>query len=128
MPNRKLSPQALQRLKQKLLSRKADLIGEINSRMDEIHASGNHRLTDLMDLAADSFDSEMAMSLATQEREELVAIDEALGHMREGTYGFCTVCGSAIGVKRLDVIPFSSLCIDCKRKQEFGGEGSGDQG
>jgi len=121
MAGRKISTQALERLKKKLLKRKKDLIGGIASRMDEVSNAGETRLTDLMDLASDSFDSELAMSLASQEREELVAIDEALGHMRDGTYGLCSTCGSSIGVRRLEVIPFSTLCIDCKREQEGGG-------
>ena len=36
---------------------------------------------------------------------------------------FCATlhaCEKSIGVKRLEVIPFSTMCIDCKRKQELG--------
>ena len=120
MPKSRLSRQALTRLKKKLIERKRHLVKEIDTRMSEAGASGDERLTDLMDQATDAFQDEMAMSLATQERDELVAIDEALNQMKEGNYGLCTGCGKAIGVKRLEVVPFSTMCIDCKRKQELG--------
>lgn len=120
MAKSRISRQAISRLKQKLLDRKAYLADEIRSRMEEAGSTGDDRLTDLMDQATDAFEDEMAMSLATQERDELVAIGEALNQMAEGTYGVCTACGKAIGVKRLEVIPFSTMCITCKRKQELG--------
>lgn len=122
MAPRKLSKDDIRRLKKKLLQRKTYLIGELNSRINEASSSSEARLTDLMDIASDSFDDELAMSLASQERDELVAIAEALGQMREGKYGLCTACGKSIGMKRLEVVPFSTLCIGCKRKQE--GEGN----
>lgn len=127
MAPRKLSKENLQLLKKKLLQRKTYLIGEFNSRMNEASASHENRLTDLMDIASDSFDDEMAMSMASQEREELVAIDEALGSMKEGKYGVCNMCGRSIGMKRLEVVPFSNLCIGCKREQEVAGNHGGGE-
>lgn len=122
MPPKKLSRGDKERLKKKLLQRKTYLIGEINSRISQASSSSDSRLTDLMDIAADSFDDEMAMSLASQEREEIVAIDDALAQIKDGNYGVCTSCNRSISSKRLEVVPFSILCISCKRKQEEGGD------
>lgn len=120
MAKSRISRQMIARLKKELIERKRHLTKEIHTRMSEAGASGDERLTDLMDQATDAFQDEMAMSLATQEQDEIVAINEALTEMKEGTYGLCSACGKAIGVKRLEVIPFSTMCIDCKRKQELG--------
>lgn len=127
MASKKLAKGDVERLKKKLLQRKTFLLGELNCRISEASSSSEARLTDLMDIASDSFDDEMAMSLATQEREEIVAIEEALIQMTDGKYGLCTSCGRPIGMRRLEVVPFSVLCIGCKRKQEEEGNHSGGE-
>jgi DnaK suppressor protein len=47
-------------------------------------------------------------------------IDQALGRIDAGTYGTCTVCGATISEERLAAIPYASLCLDDKRRQELG--------
>ena len=43
----------------------------------------------------------------------LSAIDAALERIRLGTFGECFNCGTEIGVKRLDAIPWVQYCISC---------------
>jgi RNA polymerase-binding transcription factor DksA len=31
----------------------------------------------------------------------------------QGTYGHCSSCGEPIGARRLQVLPYSDLCISC---------------
>jgi DnaK suppressor protein len=40
--------------------------------------------------------------------------------MRDGAYGTCTNCGTEIGPKRLEAVPWTSFCIDCQELQEKG--------
>jgi DnaK suppressor protein len=35
-----------------------------------------------------------------------------------GTYGICELCGEEISEARLKARPVTTLCIECKRKQE----------
>ena len=44
----------------------------------------------------------------------LSAIDAALERIRLGTFGECFNCGTEIGVKRLDAIPWVQYCISCQ--------------
>jgi DnaK suppressor protein len=53
----------------------------------------------------------MARSLRTNLRE----VERALGKLDEGSYGRCERCGNPIGEERLDAIPWTPLCIDCKK-------------
>ncbi len=50
-----------------------------------------------------------------QEREyaEIGAIDRALGKIDSGGFGECENCGAPIGEKRLEAIPWTTLCIEC---------------
>lgn len=54
-------------------------------------------------------------------RANLRWVGRALTKMDLGTYGVCERCGNAIGIERLEALPWAILCIDCKRK----GEGEG---
>jgi DnaK suppressor protein len=40
--------------------------------------------------------------------------------IEKGTYGICENCGRPIAEERLRAIPWTTLCIDCKRLEERG--------
>jgi len=48
----------------------------------------------------------------------LKKIDEALDRINNGTFGICESCGEEISIKRIKARPVTTLCIDCKTKQE----------
>ena len=54
-----------------------------------------------------------------REEKEVGAIDRALEKIRLGTYGYCEVCGRAVALKRLEAIPWTSVCT---RHGSTGGE------
>ena len=49
---------------------------------------------------------------------KLNQMDRAFKRMDEGTYGDCGECGEEIGEKRLQVMPWVELCVDCSEQQE----------
>lgn len=73
--------------------------------------SGDQALLDL--------EREMGISLQEKRNRDRQMIDEALVSLDEGTYGICTECGTAINKKRLDVMPFARLCVECQEKIEL---------
>ncbi|HEX2123941.1 MAG TPA: TraR/DksA family transcriptional regulator [Thermoanaerobaculia bacterium] len=77
-------------------------------------------IQDLADKAASAYSKELNFSLSDGERNLLMAIDEAFNRMRDGAYGTCTNCGTEIGPKRLEAVPWTSFCIDCQELQEKG--------
>lgn len=56
-----------------------------------------------------------AMTRNLREREEmnLGGLLQALRRIEDGTYGFCTECGAAIPLARLEVFPETATCVDC---------------
>ena len=90
--------------------------GSIGEETEELSFQDNH----LGDVATATFDREMASSLEENSTHVLGAIDEALGRIEEGTFGVCRQCGNPIAEERLEALPWATLCIDCKRKQERG--------
>jgi RNA polymerase-binding protein DksA len=90
--------------------------GSIGEETEELGFHDNH----LGDIATATFDREMASTLEENSTHVLTEIDAALGRIEEGTYGVCKRCGNSIGEERLEALPWATLCIDCKRKQERG--------
>jgi RNA polymerase-binding transcription factor DksA len=48
-------------------------------------------------------------------RQSLAEVEIALEKLEKGTYGLCNCCNNVIAAERLEAIPQTSLCIDCKK-------------
>jgi DnaK suppressor protein len=90
--------------------------GSIGEETEETTFQDNH----LGDIATATFDREMASTLEDNSTHVLTEIDAALKRIDEGTFGVCTRCGKPISAERLEALPWATLCIDDKRKQERG--------
>jgi RNA polymerase-binding transcription factor len=68
-----------------------------------------------------SQESDIAMELRNRDRERklIKKIDETIARIESGDYGYCNNCGVEIGLKRLEVRPTATLCIDCKTLDEL---------
>jgi RNA polymerase-binding protein DksA len=90
--------------------------GSIADETEELTFQDNH----LGDVATATFDREMASTLEENSTHVLSEIDAALARIEDGTFGICQRCGNQIVEERLHALPWATLCIDCKRKQERG--------
>jgi RNA polymerase-binding protein DksA len=72
------------------------------------------------DMATVTFDRELDYTLEESEGRLLEAIDAALGRIGDGTYGSCQTCSEPIREERLEALPWTTQCIDCKRREERG--------
>ncbi|MEO5656216.1 MAG: TraR/DksA C4-type zinc finger protein [Nitrospiria bacterium] len=79
---------------------------------------GHENLPDLGDQATAVADQNFLLRLKEREQKLLKKIDEALDRMTLGTFGVCESCGGDISSKRLKARPVTTLCIECKTKQE----------
>ena len=71
-----------------------------------------------MDAAFDSGSEEIASQLAELEAKELRQVERAITKIKNGTYGMCEGCQAKIPVARLNALPYSTLCVNCKREYE----------
>jgi len=72
----------------------------------------------MADIGSDAYEQEFTLSLMANEEGTLEMVEEALERIRSKTYGFCEECEGVISKKRLEAIPFASLCIRCAEKME----------
>jgi DnaK suppressor protein len=74
----------------------------------------------MADTGTETVDREIDYTLEETDGRLLTAIDAALARIDAGTYGICVNCGAQIAPERLEAMPWATLCIDCKRKEERG--------
>jgi len=70
------------------------------------------------DTASDVSEAEKLSSLEKSVYELLSKVEAALLKIRKKTYGICESCGKPIDKARLEVIPYATLCVKCKAKEE----------
>jgi len=89
--------------------------GSISDELGDIVTAGD---SNLGDTATATYDRELDQSLEEGAQQTLVAIEDALRKIEEGSYGTCEVCGKPIGEGRLAAIPWARLCIDDQRRAD----------
>ena len=89
--------------------------GSISDELGDIVTSGD---SNLGDTATATYDRELDESLEEGAKQTLIAIDDALRKIDDGSYGTCEVCGKPIAPERLAAIPWARLCIDDQRKAD----------
>ncbi|MBI4583765.1 MAG: TraR/DksA C4-type zinc finger protein [Planctomycetes bacterium] len=117
--NRSASREQLDSIRQALLKKKESLTRYLQSELSELESVDKHHLADLEELASDINDTDSLCEIMDVGNNTLVQIDHALMKIEDGTYGLCEECHGEIPFDRLEALPFATLCIACKRKQEF---------
>lgn len=100
----------------------------LNERLDELLNEANRTVTgmsdqkeslaDPADRATLESDRNFTLRIRDRERKLIVKIKEALERIEIGSYGICEDCGEEISEERLKARPVTTLCIDCKQRQE----------
>jgi len=106
--------------KERLLTKKEEILETfIKNKSYGMEADGEPS-QDIADKAANSYTKEFLFSLSNSERQLLKQVDEALSRIQDRRYGVCASCEDSLNLKRLQAVPWASLCIDCQEKQEMG--------
>jgi len=101
-----------------LLQAKLDeLLGEADRTLGDMTVMDDH-FPDPTDRASVESDRSFELRIRDRERKLIKKIRKALERIDDGTYGICEGCGEEIGPKRLEARPVTTLCIDCKSRQE----------
>ena len=64
------------------------------------------------------FEAQRNQGVAENAQILLRQVHAALGRLENGTYGVCANCGKEINTKRLERLPYATLCIDCQSALE----------
>jgi DnaK suppressor protein len=80
-------------------------------------ASGEN-FPDPTDRASLESDRNFMLRIRDRERKLISKIRSALDRVDSGEFGICELCGDDIGEERLLARPVTTLCINCKKRQE----------
>jgi DnaK suppressor protein len=106
------------RHKNLLLSKQQEL-STGKSLVDWIPAAGEP-CGDLLDMASSETAAATQIRLHQRDGKLLRAIDDALTRIRHERFGTCAECGQLISKVRLEAVPWTRWCRDCKERQDSG--------
>jgi DnaK suppressor protein len=110
-------------LQKMLMTKRQEIIKEIEESLGQSLTEDQQRrlesARDVGDQALMDLERELGISLMEMRNRRRQSIDEAITRLHEGTYGVCADCGIEISEKRLHVVPFAKLCVECQSREEL---------
>lgn len=87
---------------------------------DTIHRMRTEKEAEPEAVDRGSLESQTAFELRTRDRYRklIKKIENALGRIESGTYGYCEETDEPIGIKRLMARPVATLCIEAQERHE----------
>jgi len=112
-----LKPEKMETYKALLTQKINELLSEAGKTVSEM-TNGKENYPDPNDRASLEADRNFELRIRDRERKLIMKMQEAIKRIEDGVFGICEVCGGPISEKRLMARPVTTLCIDCKTKQE----------
>jgi len=105
-----------------LEERRREILGEVQGRMRDVRAEGaaapERGVVDAAETSESDIQDDIEFALIQMKSETLHKIEEALGRLEDGTYGYCFECGGEIAERRLRALPFAVRCRNCEEARE----------
>lgn len=97
-------------IRQELILKRDVLTERLNRIRQDLRQKKN---ADFEDQATECGNDSVLEALENSMLKELEQIETTLERMEKGNYGVCSSCGEEISGKRLQVLPFTSVCVIC---------------
>lgn len=110
-----MRPANLKRYKEALLKKKEEILSTTKDHSPAVDPAS--RSGDWVDQSSLENDLHVRLALKQTDSKLLRAIDEAIHRIDHGTYGICMDCEQEIAPARLEAVPWTRVCIECKEKQ-----------
>ena len=104
--------------RENLVRKRAEIFTEQKGKSLSETMDNNTRQGDMADKASGTNEVHIQLKLKQTDAKILQAIEEALVRLDEGSFGVCRDCGEDIAPARLNAIPWTRVCIECKEKQK----------
>ena len=109
---------AVLKIRDRLIANRAELLKLIQASQSVERDAGDLTFSNEIDLASSLEGREMTFQLTSRDRNELKLIEEILFRINNGSYGDCDSCEKKITLKRLQIMPLATLCIECQEDAE----------
>ena len=111
-----MGPSDSQRYTRLLLAKRRELSSAPGDARARVPAAGGWG-GDVIARANADAEVELQIRLHQTDARLLRAIEEAFARIRQGTYGVCVVCKQPIAKARLEAVPWTRVCRECKERQ-----------
>lgn len=112
----------LQRFRDILLKKRADLVGDVSDLESEALLGRSGSLSALpqhiAEQGSETYEQSLSLNLAAEDRRLIREIDAALQRIDKGTFGICEMTGKAISRERLEELPWTRYSIEAAREFE----------
>ncbi|MGF2685227.1 TraR/DksA family transcriptional regulator [Marinobacter sp. DUT-3] len=92
---------------------RADLKARLSRYEAHQHREDGALEKDFEEQAVQTQNDEVVDSLESETRSELAQIEHALDRIRQGVGEECERCGEEIDPRRLQVLPYTTVCVGC---------------
>lgn len=119
-----LTPKEIAGIRASLMEQKAIFVREFADMEDSTSISQSELSGEVSfdeeyaDAGSFTFEREKELSIGNNIRDLLDKVNHALSAIDRGTYGICENCGNPIAKARLQALPYSTLCLNCKQIDE----------
>lgn len=102
----------------KLKQRRQELLDRLKKITSDVRHEGEAIEADFAEQAVQRENDQVIDAIGGAARQELTQINVALARIESGDFGLCSECGKDIGVQRLEVLPYSTMCLACASRTE----------
>jgi DnaK suppressor protein len=111
-----MNDRQLSYFRKKLMDWKKEILRSSRETLENLQESGQH--PDLTDRASSETERALELRARDRQRKLISKIDEALGRIEEGTYGYCIDTGEPISLKRLEARPVVERSLEAQERHE----------
>tara|TARA_R110002110_G_scaffold364061_2_gene573900 strand:- start:81 stop:554 length:474 start_codon:yes stop_codon:yes gene_type:complete len=101
----------------KLLTWKADLLEDSRDTVAGMKDQ-TRNIPDVADRASEETDRSLELRTRDRQRKLVNKIDAALRRIDEGEFGYCSITGEPISLKRLDARPIATMSLEAQERHE----------
>ncbi len=112
-----MNERQLEYFRRKLLTWKAELLAGSKDTIEGLQDS-TRNIPDVADRASEETDRALELRTRDRQRKLVAKIDGALRRIDEGEYGYCSVTGEPISLKRLDARPIATMSLEAQERHE----------
>ena len=105
--------------RRKLLNWKAELMDDSRDTVASMKDQ-TRNIPDVADRASEETDRSIELRTRDRQRKLVSKIDGALRRIDQGEYGYCSITGEPISLKRLDARPIATMSLEAQERHERG--------
>jgi DnaK suppressor protein len=112
-----MNDRQLEYFRRKLLNWRSELLADSKDTIEGLQ-DGTRNIPDVADRASEETDRALELRTRDRQRKLVSKIDSALRRIEEGEFGYCSVTGEPISLKRLDARPIATMSLEAQERHE----------